>query len=56
MDWSTLLTIAVWIFFAVMILRGGGCCGMGGHKHGRRAPNDDRNAKSGPAESSGHMH
>ena len=37
MNWGAFLTIAIWVFFVIMMMRGCGQmmgCGMGRHHHG----------------------
>ena len=56
MDWSTILTIAAWIFFVVMMVRGGGCCGMGSH-HPKPMPGEaEARDKGNPTANSNPQH
>ena len=36
MDWSNLIWIALVVLMVIMMVRGGGCCGRGAHKHARK--------------------
>lgn len=38
MDPNTLFTVAAWLLSAVLMLRGGRCCGAGGHRHAPERP------------------
>ena len=51
MNWGAFLTIAIWVFFVIMMMRGCGRmmgCGMGSHHHGSRPqPHEAKDGSTG---------